>query len=425
MKLTLKSTFLLLLLAVALPTPAQKTLPELRDGTVIDGTVIEERSDYRHDGPLRIGGRVKLKGISLDLRGPVTVAPGATLELEDVDLRVSDPPHSPNGTSGLRCEGLAKIIVRRSTMVPEGSAHPMWGLRGEVTVDDFQTENSEFHLDHAQAKLENLKIFELEISHASEVVAHHLSLVFLSTHTGENDKIEFSDIPADRPFSQKLHMGSQAMADLSDTTAQFFLLYVHGRSDVRLNHIGRAQLAMAPDCRGTLTLPHGRMGTEKEPVVIPTPGASNCPFRFRLIDVNADTWDVYAGGKADLTFAGSVIDELTADGNAKITVQDSDIYADWLSVGGAARLQVRNSTVGALRLAGTRTDLATSQVRVSGRSRATFDHVRFDCGVVAAEEATLVIQNSVTSPKYIRRSDRSVVRTDPPLPYEDQDKRKE
>lgn len=429
MKLTLKSilksTFLLLLLAVAVPTQAQRTLPELRDGTVVGGTVIEGRSDYRHDGPLRIEGRVKLKGISLDLRGPVTVAPGATFELEDVNLRVSDPPHSPNGTSGLRCEGPAKIIIRRSTMVPEGSAHPMWGLRGEVTVDDFQTVNSEFHLDHVQAKLDNLKIFELEISHASQVVAHHLRLVFLSTHTAEDERIEFSDIPADRPFTQKLRMGSQAVADLSDTTAQLFLLYVHGKSDVGLKRIGRAQLAMAPDCRGKLTLPHGSVGTEKTPVVIPAPGDSSCPFRFRLVDVNADTWDVYAGGKADLTFTASVIDELTADGNSKIAVQDSEVYADWLSLGGDAELHVRNSTVGALRLAGARPDLATSQVRLNGRSSATFDHVTFDCGVVAGEDATLVIHDSVTSPQYIRRLDRAVVRTDPPLPHEDQNKRKE
>jgi hypothetical protein len=308
----MKLAFQLLLLAVALPTQAQKTLPELRDGTVI-----EERADFRHDGPLRIEGRVKLKGMSLDLRGPVTVALGATLELEDVHLRVSDPPHSPNGTSGLRCEGPAKITIRRSTMTAEGSAHPIWGLQGELTVDDFQTENSEFHLDHVRAKLENLNIFELEISHATAVVARHLRLVFLSTHTGEDDKIEFSDIPADRPFSQKLRMGSQASADLADTTVKFFLLYVHGRSDVGLSHIGRAQLAIAPECQGTLSLPHGHLGSESAAVVIPGPGASNCPFRFRLIDVNVDTWDVYAGGKADLKLTGSVIDELTADHKAK------------------------------------------------------------------------------------------------------------
>ncbi len=430
MDMTLKLTIFLLLIAVAVPTQAQRALPELRDGTILDGTILDEtvmgkkgnegRSEYRHDGPLRIEGRVKLKGISLDLRGAVTVATGATFELEDVKLKVSDPPHSPNGTSGLHCEGPAKIIIRRSSMVPEGSAHPMWGLQGQVTVDDFQTVNSEFHLDHAQAKLDDLKIFELEISKASQVVANHLRLVFLSTHTAEDERIEFSDIPADRPFTQKLRMGSQAVADLSDTTAQLFLLYVHGKSDVGLNRIGRAQLAMAPDCRGKLTLPHGLVGTEKAPVVIPAAGDSDCPFRFRLVDVNADTWDVYAGGKADLTFKGSVIDELTADGNAKIAVQDSQIYADWLSLGGDAELHVRNSTVGALRLAAARPDLATSQVRLNGKSNATFDNVTFDCGVVASENSTLSIHDSVTTPQYIRRSNRAVIRLDPPLPIEDQ-----
>jgi len=413
---SMKSAFLLLPLAMALPMQAQNKLPNLRDGTVI-----EKWASFRQDGPLRVEGRVKLKGISLDLRGPVTVASGAILELEDVQLTVSDPPNSPNGTSGLRCEGPARIIIRRSTMKPEGSAHPIWWLQGELTVDDFQTERSEFHLDHARAQLDNLKIFELEISHSSVVVAHHLRLVFLSTHTGNDDKIEFSDIPADRPFSQRLRMGSQASADLADTTAEFFLLYVHGSSDVRLSHIGRAQLAIAPECQGKLSLPHGQVGSETLPVLVPQPGASNCPFRLRLIDVKADTWDVYAGGNSDLTFTESVIDELTADGKARITVRDSDIYADWLSLKGESQLQVTNSTVGGLRLVGLRPDLATSQVRLSGSSRATFDDVRFDCGVVAAENSTLVIHHPVTSPKYIHRADRAVVRTDPALPVENLD----
>jgi hypothetical protein len=415
---SMKILFPLLLIVLARPAEAQKTLPELRDGTVVN-----ERASYRHDGPLRVEGRVKLKGLSLDLRGPITIASGATFELEDVHIQVSDPVGSPNGTSGLRCEGPANIIIRRSTMAPKGSAHPMWGLKGELTVDNFQTENSEFHLDHVRATLENLKIFELEISHASEVGARHLRLVFLSTHTGEDDRIAFSDIPSDQAFSQKLLLGSTATADLADTVAKFFLLYVHGKSDVSLKHIGRAQLAIAPDCQGKLRLPHGLVGSESAPAAIPEPGASNCPFRFRLVDVNADTWDVYAGDKADLTFTGSVIDELTANGNAKISVQNSDIYADWLSLGGNSELQVRRSTVGALRLTSERPDLATSQVRLRDKSRATFDNVIFDCGIVVNDDATLAILHPVTSPRYIRRSDRAVVRMDPAAPSQDKRKR--
>lgn len=388
----------------------QKTLPPLKDGVVID-----EKTDFRHDGALLISGHVKLKGISLDLRGPVTVSAGAELELDDVKLKVSDPPTAPNGTSGLRCEGPAKITIRKSTMTAEGSAHPIWWLQGEVAVDDFQTRNSEFHLDHVRAKLENFVIFELEISRASEVVGRHLRLVFLSTHTGKDDKIEFSDIPSDRSFSQSLHMGSLARADLTDTVAQLFLVYVHGSSDVTLNHIGRAQLAIAPTCRGTLSLPHGRVGTANAPVLVPEPGASNCTFRLRLNDVNADTWDVYAGDGADLTLTNSVIDELTADGHAKVTVRDSDIFADWLSLGGDSQLTVKHSTVGAGRLAAQRPDLATSQIRVNGRSRATFDDVKFDCGIVAGGTSTILIRHPVISPAYIRKSERATVETDLPV----------
>jgi hypothetical protein len=404
----MKSALLCLLMMLALPAFGQKTLPELKDGTVID-----ENIEFRHDGPLLISGRVKLRGISLDLRGPITVASRADLELEDVHIKVSDPPASPNGTSSLRCAGPAKITIRKSTMTTEGSAHPIWWLQGDLSVDDFQTKNSEFHLDHAQATLENFAIFELEISHSSHVVGRHLHLVFLSTHTGNDDKIEFSDIPADQSFSRKLRMGSLASADLIDTTAQFFLLYVHGSSDVRLSHIGRAQLAIAPACKGTLKLPHGAVGSTKTPVTVPEPGASNCPFRLQLSEVNVDTWDVYAGGAADLTFTDSVIDELTADGQAKVAVRDSDIYADWLSLAGEAELQVDHSTVGALRLAEQRPDLATSEVRVNSHSHAIFDHVKFDCGVVATGDSSIVIRDSVTSPKYIRRSDRANVKTEP------------
>ena len=407
------ATFLFLLLTSTSIAVGQKTLPALKDGTVID-----EKTDFRQDGPLHIEGHVKLKGIFLDLRGPITVASGADLTLEDVKIKVSDPPGAANGTSGLQCEGPAKITVLRSTMAAEGTAHPMWGLQGEVTVDDFQTKNTEFHLNHVDANLNNFTIFELEISRSSKVVGRHLRLVFLSTHTGDDDKIEFSNIPADQPFSQKLRMGSQATADLSDTTVQLFLLYVHGSSDVSLSHIGRAQLAIFPDCKGTLTLPHGIIGSAKTHILVPELSASNCPFHIYLNDVNADTWDVYARGNADVTFTGSVIDELTADGKAKITVRDSEVYADWLSFGADSTLRVENSTVGALRLAAQRPDLATSQIRLNGRSQATFDHVKFDCGIVAADDSTLAIHNSLTPPNYIRRGEHAVVRADPELKIE-------
>lgn len=402
-----------LLLTLALPALAQKELPPLKDGTVID-----EKSEFRHDGPLQIAGKIKLKGISLDLRGPISVASGAELELDDVNIKVSDPQVAVNGASGLRCEGLAKIKIFHSKMTAVGSAHPIWWLQGDVAVDDFQTTNSEFHLDRVHATFNNFSIFELEISHSSQVVASHLRLIFLSTHTGDNDKLEFSDIPADRSFSRKLSMGSLAAADLTDTTTQYFLLYVHGSSQVTLNRIGRAQLAITPTCHGTFTLPHGLVGSAKAPVIIPEAGTSDCPFSLRLSEVNADTWDVYAGGEANLTFTSSVIDELTGGGHANLTVRDSDIYADWLSLDGDAQLQVDHSTVGAQRLTSKRPDLATSQVRVTGHSRATFDHVDFDCGVVATETSSTVIRNSVTAPKYIRRSDSATVKTDPPLPIE-------
>ncbi len=303
-------------------------------------------------------------------------------------------------------------------MDPVGNAHPIWVLRGSLIVDGFETVNSEFHLDHVQADLTNLTIFELEISHASQIIGRHLQLVFLSTHTGSDEHLDFSDIPADQPFSRKLRMGSLARADRTDTSAQMFLLYVHGTSDVRLNRIGRAQLAIAPECHGRLTLPHGQVGSMTSPVLVPEPGASDCPFRLHLNTVNVNTWDVYAGGNADLTFTNSVIDELTANGHARLCVRDSEIYADWLSLGGDAQLQVDHSTVGAERLVTERPDLATTQVRLGGRSRATFDHVRFDCGVVAGEDAKLEIHNPAICPKYIRQADRATINTDPSLPVE-------
>lgn len=341
------------------------------------------------------------------------MAADSDLELDDVHIKVSDPPASPNGTSNLRCAGPAKISIRNSTMTPEAGAHPIWWLKGDIAVNGFQTKNSEFHLDHAQATLENFAIFELEISRASHAVARHLELVFLSTHTGDDDKLEFSDIPADQSFSRKLQMGSLASADLTDTTVHFFLVYVHGSSDVRLNQIGRAQLAIMPACKGMLKLPHGVIGSTITPVTVPEPGASNCPFRLQLGEVNADTWDVYARGNADLTFANSVIDELTAEEQAKLAVRDSEVYADWLSLAGEAQLQVDHSTVGALRLAKERPDLATSEVRIGGHSHAVFDHVNFDCGVVGLGNSSTVIRDSVTSPKYIRQDDRATVKVEP------------
>ena len=78
----MKFRFLYIFLILALPALGQKPLPALQNGTVID-----EKTEFRHDGSLLIAGHVKLKGISLDLRGPVTVAAGADLELEDVNIK--------------------------------------------------------------------------------------------------------------------------------------------------------------------------------------------------------------------------------------------------------------------------------------------------------------------------------------------------
>jgi hypothetical protein len=412
--LSAKLVHLCLVLALAMPAIAQKQLPPL-----VNGTVIDDKGAYRQDGPLHVQGKVKIRGINLDLRGPIKVAAGAELELDQVKIRVSDPPDSSNGASGLRCEGAATITIRHSTMAATGSAHPIWWLQGKVSVDDFQTVNSEFHLDHVQASFTNFSIFELEISRSSDVAGKHLRLVFLSTHTGEDEKLEFSDIPTNRPFSRKMRMGSLAKADLSDTSAELFLIYVHGLSDVTLNRIGRAQLAIFPNCRGSLTLPHGMVGSIASPVIIPDPKASDCPFRLRLAEVNADTWDVYAGAGTDLTFTNSVIDELNADGDAKISVRDSEVYADWMSLGGTAKVKVENSAVGAQHLAAERPDLATSQVRLSAQAAAIFNHVKFDCGIVAAGNSNLVITDSLTPPKYIRRAEKATVRTEPSLSIEE------
>jgi hypothetical protein len=368
---------ILILIGLLASCPAlasQKPMPLLHDGIVVD-----DPGTFFHDGELRIEGHVTLRHLSLDLRGPIIVEPEATLELDGVRITVSDPPGTPNGTSGLNCKGPAHIVVRSSTMEAVGAAHPMWHLRGDIRVDGFQTANSEFHLSHTHAVLNRLKIFELEISYGSQVAARHLNLTFLSTHTGENDRISFSDIPADEAFSRKLRLGSDSTADLQDVRAQFFLLYVHGTSTVLLHNVARAQLAIFPACSGTFSLPRGRLGRAGTPYVVPEAGHSDCPFRITLDDVNVDTWDVYAGGDANLILQDSVIDELNANGRANLVIRDSDLYGDWMAVADHAQVRVESSTVGALRLARERADLATSQIRLSGQSQSVF----FVCVLIA------------------------------------------
>ena len=388
---------------------AQKALPPVHDGAVLSGP-----GEFRHDGELFIEGRVTLRHMTLHLRGPIRVGAGAILEFDDVHLLVSDETGAPNGTSGLRCEGPAHVTILRSTMVPEGAAHPMWQLKGDVDVDGFATTNSEFHLDHTHARLKGLKIFELEISHESRVTAHGLQLVFLSTHTGEEDHLQFEDVPVDRAFTRTLDLGSGAHAELTDARIQYFLLYVHGRSSAELSHMERVQLALSPDCEGTLHLLKGRLGSAAEPEVFPKPHASNCPFHIGLNDVNVDTWDVYAGRHAKLTLNDSQIDELIASGSADIKVVNSTVYADWLGVNDGAKMTIENSTVGALSLAGRRPDLATSQIRVTGRGHAEFTKVRFDCGIVAEDDAFVSIAQALRPPKYMRKSGHAVIRTDGP-----------
>lgn len=401
--------WLLSLLLIAMPTLAlaETPLPPLHDGVVVVGP-----GSFRHDGELLIQGKVTLRHITLNLHGPIRVAADATLELEDVHLAISDPDGAPNGTSGLRCDGPAHVIIRHSTMAPVGSAHPMWLLRGSVQVEDFSTINSEFHLNQVHAQLDRLKIFELEISHESLVTARGLDLVFLSSHTSENDHLQISGIPVDRAFSRKLALGSGANADLTDSRMQIFLLYLHGHAEASLAHIDRTQLAISPDCSGTLRLQKGRLGSDANPVVFPDKKKSNCPFHIALNDVNVDTWDVYAAGHADLTLEDSQIDELILNDHASILVRNSIVYADWLGVSGDTHLNVENSTVGALRLAAQRPDLATSQIRASGRSRATFSGVTFDCGVVASEDAVVEIHHALTPPKYTHHSGNSVILVD-------------
>ncbi len=191
-----------------------------------------------------------------------------------------------------------------------------------------------------------------------------------------------------------------------------FLLYLHGHADASLAHLDRVQLAIAPDCDGTLQLRKGRLGSASQPAVFPDAKNSNCPFHLALNDVNVDTWDVYAAGHAKLTFEDSQIDELVANDHAEIDVRHSNVYADWLAIAGDASVTIDNSTVGALSLAAQRPDLATSQVRVSGRGRAVFTRVRFDCGIVALDDATVSISRSGAPPKYIRHEGNAAIHTD-------------
>jgi hypothetical protein len=405
--MSLRTHIFMVSLVLPVTAVAETPLPPVHDGAVITGP-----GEFRHDGELFIQGKVTLKQMKLALHGPIRVAAGATLELDDVNLAVSDPEGAPNGTSGLRCEGPAHVIVRHSTMAPAGSAHPMWGLRGDIEVDDFATSNSEFHLNEVQARLDRLKIFELEISHQSRVTAHGLDLVFLSTHSADDDRLRFENIPVERSFTQTLELGSGAHAELHDTRIQLFLLYLHGHADATLAHMDRVQLAIAPDCNGTLRLSKGRLGSATKPAVFPDAKNSNCPFHLSLNDVNVDTWDVYAAGHAKLTLEDSQIDELVANDHAEINVRNSNVYADWLAVAGEADVSVENSTVGALSLAAQRPDLATSQIRVSGRGRVAFTHVRFDCGIVALDDAAVSISRSVTPPKYLRHEGNSTIHTD-------------
>jgi hypothetical protein len=285
----------------------------------------------------------------------------------------------------------------------------MWQLRGEVNVDDFSTANSEFHLNQVQARLNQFKIFELEISHQSRVIAHGLDLVFLSTHSADDDRLRFENIPVDRSFTQTLELGSGARAELHDARIQLFLLYIHGHADATLARIDRVQLAISPDCTGTLRLSRGRLGSASQPTLFPDTKSSDCSFRLALIDVNVDTWDVYAAGHAKLTLEDSQIDELVASDHAEIKVHNSNVYADWLAVAGDSSVTIENSTVGALSLVAQRPDLATSQVRVSGRGRASFTRVRFDCGIVALDGAVVSISRGVTPPKYLRREGNAVI----------------
>ncbi len=389
---------------------AIQPLPALYDGVVVTGP-----GHFEQLSELKIQGQVTLKNLILDLKAPVILSRGSTLFLEDVHLNVSDPPGAPNGTSGLQCDGPAHIIIRNSELVPTGSAHPMWRIKGQMEVDGFQTLNSEFHLDHVQANLKKIKIFELEISHESLVSAEHLDLVFLSTHSSNTDHLRFEDVPSEKSFDRTLSLGSGAKATLRDVRVQIFLLYIHGAGEASLARMDRVQLAIFPACRGTLQLGSGHMGSGAQPVVFPEAQSSNCPFRISLRDVNVDTWDIYAGGQADLTFRKSTIDELNAGGDAKIRVEDSEVYSDWMAVGDNAQVTIERSTVGALRLATVRPDLSTSQIRLGGKSHTFFRQVRFDCGIVAKDDAHVEIEKFTVAPQYVRKSGNAFVLSDVPL----------
>lgn len=397
---------MLLCLPVCALATSQRPLPLLHDGTVLAGP-----GEFRHDGELLVQGKVTLSDLTLHLHGPIRVAAGATFEITNVHLVIYDPENASNGTSGLTCDGPAHILIRNSTMVPAGSAHPMWLLKGKIEVEGFATNNAEFHLDHVQAHLNNLKIFELEISRESQVIARGLNLVFLSTHTSGDDHLHFENIPVDRTFTRTLQLGSGARAQFTAARIQFFLLYMHGSSSADLAHMDRVQLALSPDCDGTLHLPKGRLGTAERPAIFPQSNASTCLFRLTLNDVNVDTWDLYAGGKANLVIEDSQVDELVATGRARIVVRNSIVYADWLSIGNNASVRIESSTVGALSLSSQRPDLATSQIRVAGHGHADFSKVRFDCGIVADEDASVTISHSVQPPAYVQRSGYATVRT--------------
>ena len=381
-----------------LALPAERALPVLRDGTTVAGP-----GTFRHEGTLYVAGMISLKNMTLELSGPIVVAAGAHLKLTHVQLRISDQPGASNGTSGLKCLGPASIDVHDSSMTPIESAHPMWSIQGRLDVDGFDAFNSEFHLQHTIAKIEHLKIFEFEASHESQVTADDLDVVFLSSHTARGEALRFTDIPTRTLFSRKLDLGSNATADLKNARIAMFLIYVEGESKVELANMGRVQIAVSVTCRGSLILPSGRLGTTTTPVVIPNAGTSDCPFRLSLSNVNVDSWDVYASGEANLRLTNSTIDELVASDHARIEVSRSSLFADWLALADDAHLSVRESTVGSLRLVAKRPDLATSQVRLTGRSRATFAHDRFDCGIYARDNAHATLISSVAPPRYSRQ----------------------
>ncbi len=131
---------------------AEEPLPPLHDGVVITGP-----GQFEQLTELKIHGKVTLKNLVLDLKAPVVLSAGATLVLEEVQISISDAAGTANGSSGLRCDGPAHIVIRNSTMAPAGSAHPIWMIKGKVDVENFQTENSEFHLDHVRGKIEQAK----------------------------------------------------------------------------------------------------------------------------------------------------------------------------------------------------------------------------------------------------------------------------